>query len=147
ADPFLVDEMDEESDTAEEEAVEAEEITFALERDMQSALRANITQLEAGLKIIDGGKERTTEAGRIDITAMDDQGNVVVVELKAGRAGQKVITQVLAYMGAVAETDAKPVRGIIVAGDFHKQVVLASRAVPTLQLRRYTFHFSFQPVK
>ena len=44
---------------------EAEEITFGLERDLQSALRANIQQLEPGLRITDEGKERSTEAGRI----------------------------------------------------------------------------------
>lgn len=135
------------TDTSEDQVVESEEVTFGLERDLQSALRANIAQLEPGLKIIDGGTERTTEAGRIDITAADAQGQVVVIELKAGSATQNVITQILAYLGAVAETDKKPVRGILVAGDFHKRVVLAARAVPMLQLRKYAFQFSFEPVE
>jgi len=134
-------------DSAEEEIAEAEEVTFGLERDLQSALRANIAQLEPGLRIIDGGKERTTEAGRIDITAMDAQGQVVVIELKAGSATQDVIAQILAYMSVVAQTDKKPVRGILIAGDFHKRVVLAAHAVPTLELRKYSFQFSFQPVE
>ena len=56
-------------------SAEAEEITFGLERDLQSALRANIDQLEPGLKITDDGRERVTEAGRIDITAGDAKGN------------------------------------------------------------------------
>src|SRR2546427_11690861 len=103
-----------------EEVEEAVEITFGLERDLQSALRNNIAKLETNLKIIDGGKERVTDAGRLDITAEDSQGNIVVIELKAGVASPEVIAQVLAYMGAIAETDKKPVRGILVAGDFHK---------------------------
>ncbi|MFN8454711.1 MAG: endonuclease NucS [Anaerolineae bacterium] len=130
-----------------EAEIEAEEITFGLERDLQSALRANIQQLETGLKIIDGGKERVTEAGRIDITAVDNRDNIVVIELKAGTATPQVIAQILAYMGAIAETDKKPVRGILVAGDFHKRVILAARAIPNLQLKRYSFQFTFEFVK
>jgi len=137
---------DTEEDLSPEEAIEAADVTFGLERDLQAALRANIDQLESGLMVIDDGKERVTEAGRIDITAKDSRENIVIIELKAGTATPQVIAQVLAYMGAVAETDDKPVRGILVAGDFHKRVVLATRAVPNLQLRRYSFKFSFEAV-
>src|SRR5690554_2892188 len=56
-----------ESNTETDELIEATEATFGLERDLQRALRLNIQQLELGLQIIDGGKERITEAGRIDI--------------------------------------------------------------------------------
>jgi hypothetical protein len=127
--------------------IEAEEVTFGLERDLQSALRANISQLEQGLTISDDGKERVTEAGRIDITAKDGAGKLVVIELKAGTASPDVIAQVLAYMGAIAESDGGDVRGIIVAGDFHKRVILAARVIPTLALRQYSFQFKFEMVK
>ena len=127
--------------------IEAAGITFGLERDLQSALRANIDQLEIGLKIVDGGKERNTEAGEIDITAADTKGNIVVIELKAGTAQPEAVTQVLAYMGAVADVDKLPVRGILVAGDFHKRVIFASHAIPNLELRRYSFHFKFDSMK
>jgi hypothetical protein len=132
---------DEDLDSVEEE--EAEEVTFGLERDLQTALRSNLEQLESGLKITDGGKERIVESGRIDITAEDNKGNNVVIELKAGMANPKVLAQVLAYMGSIATSDKKPVRGIIVAGDFHKKVVLASRAVQNLELKKYSFQFKF----
>jgi RecB family endonuclease NucS len=46
----------------------------------------------------------------------------VVIELKAGNASPDAIAQILAYMSAVAEADQKPVRGILIAGDFHKRV-------------------------
>ncbi len=39
--------------------------TFALEKDLQTALRANLGQLEEGLSIADGGSERRVEAGFI----------------------------------------------------------------------------------
>ena len=128
------------------EIEEAYEITFGLERDMQLALRQNIEQLERGLKIIDGGKERTTEVGRIDITASDERDNVVVIELKAGIASPSVIAQILAYMSAVADTDEKFVRGILVAKDFHKQVIFAAKSIPNLELKKYSFQFNFESV-
>jgi hypothetical protein len=139
--------FDDEDDTQEDELAEAQEVTFGLERDMQAALRANIAQLESGLQIIDGGKEQVTEAGRIDITACDDKGQIVVIELKAGDAPQTVITQILAYMTAVTEKDNKPVRGILVAGDFDKRIVLAARAIPNISLKKYSFQFTFESVK
>jgi hypothetical protein len=126
-----------------EEVIEAEEITFGLERDLQSALRLNINQLESGLRIIDEGRERGTEAGRIDITAIDTAGTLVVIELKAGTAPPDAIAQILAYMGTLAETENRAVRGILVAADFHKRVVLASRAISNLQLKKYSVQFRF----
>ncbi len=129
-----------------EEIIEAEELTFGLERDLQQALRANISKLEEGLTIIDGGSEKTTEVGRIDITAKDSKGAIVVIELKAGKAPPDIIAQVLSYMGAVANESPTQVRAILVAGDFHKRVILAARALPNLTLKRYSFQFTFSDV-
>jgi RecB family endonuclease NucS len=139
---------DQESPTVndEEQVEQAQEITFGLERDLQAALRAHIEQLEPGLHIIDNGKERVTDAGRIDITAIDPMGNIVVIELKAGTAQPEAVAQVLAYMGAVGGRENAQVRGILVAGDFHKRVVLASRAIPTLRLKKYSFQFAFESI-
>ena len=62
---------------------------------MQSALRKAIEQLEAGLVIADGGTERSVASGFIDITAMDDSDNVVVIELKTGTARRDAVGQIL----------------------------------------------------
>ena len=130
-----------------DELIEAFEATFGLERDLQLALRSNIQQLEPGLIIIDEGKEHTTNAGRIDILARDTDGKTVVIELKAGTAAPKALTQLLAYMGAIGEQVVKPVRGILIAGDFHPRIVFAARAVPNVQLCRYRFKFTFEPIE
>lgn len=134
------------SDAALEQAIKAEEVTFSLERDLQAALRSNIRQLQPELEIVDGGRERTTAAGRIDITAKDRDGNTVVIELKAGTAEPEALTQLLAYMGAVQNEDGVPVRGTLIAGDFHQRVVFAAQAVPGVSLLRYRFQFTFEEV-
>jgi hypothetical protein len=134
------------TDSEDDELIQAEEITFGLERDLQKALRANVEQLEAGLRISDGGMERVTEAGRIDITAVDKEERIVVIELKAGIAAPESIAQILSYMGVLAETEGKPVRGILIAGDFHRRTILASHAVPNLELRKYSFQFKFDSI-
>lgn len=126
-----------------QESDDPEQIKFGLERDLQRALRLNIGQLEPGLQIIDGGGERNVAAGRIDITAEDGKGQLVVIELKAGTAQSDSITQVLSYMGSI-DAEGRPVRGILVAHDFHERVVHAAKAVPNLSLKAYSFQFSFE---
>jgi hypothetical protein len=122
-------------------------IQFSLERDLQKALRENIHQLEPELTIADNGQERQIKTGRIDILARDSNGQHVVIELKAGKAQSKAISQILAYMGAImAEGDEKPVRGILVASDFDENVILASKVIPNLTLKKYGFQFKFQSV-
>jgi hypothetical protein len=117
---------------------------IGLERDMQAALRITIEQLEPGLTIIDDGAERSVDSGFIDITARDASGAIVVIELKAGGAGQRAIAQILSYMGDVAaEEEGAKVRGILVASEFDAKSKAAARMVPSLILRKYSIRFFF----
>ena len=115
---------------------------MGLERDLQAALRSKIEQLDPGLTVIDDGAERSVDSGFIDITARDSSGTTVVIELKAGVAGQKAVAQILSYMGDVAEEDSD-VRGILVASGFDAKALAASRMVPSLILRKYSVRFAF----
>ncbi len=119
---------------------------LSLERDLNAALRQNIEQLEPGLHIIDGGKERSVASGRIDILAEDAAGRKVVIELKAVRAPRDAVAQVLAYMGDMISETAGEVRGLLIAPDFDPKAVSAARMVPALELRRFSFQFSFETV-
>lgn len=111
---------------------------------MQAALRVEIGQLAAGLEIIDDGAERTVDSGFIDITARDRSSATVVIELKRGTAGQKAVGQILSDMGDVsAEEEGRPVRGILVDGDFDHRAKSTARMVPNLSLRRYSVRFTF----
>lgn len=120
------------------------QLKFGLERELQSALAANIDQLESGLEIAEDGLEKTVTAGRIDIAATDNQGHIVVIELKAGTAQPESITQLLSYMGTVDNPENKPIRGILVAHDFAAKVRYAAKAIPNVVLRSYSFKFSFK---
>ena len=120
------------------------QLKFGLERDLQCALRANIEQLESGLRIIDGGTEKTVDAGRIDITAKDSENRVVVIELKAGTSQLRDIAQLLSYMGSIDNAEGWEIRGILVANDFDDRLVLAAQAVPNISLKAYSFSFSFE---
>ncbi len=125
-------------------AIETEQ-TFSLERDLQSALRRSIVQLDPGLTIIDGGAERSVASGRIDILAQDRSGVNVIIELKAVRAPRDAVAQTLAYMGDIQQETDEPVRGILVAPGFDPRAISAARVVPALSLVTYGFSFTFAP--
>ncbi|MEO1108538.1 MAG: endonuclease NucS domain-containing protein [Pseudomonadota bacterium] len=117
---------------------------FALERDMQTAIRQEISLLDAGLEIVDDGAERAVTSGFIDILCRDADSSLVVVELKAGKTDSKVVAQILGYMGDLVEEGEEAIRGIIVAHDFDTRTISASIAVPNLKLVRYSVSFTFE---
>ncbi len=127
--------------------------SVSLERDLERSLLANLEQLKPGLKLYTGegtsGYQLDTGVvGRLDILAVDNQGNYVVIELKAGEADERVCAQILRYMGWVKRELAKgkPVRGIIVANDFHERARYAVEAMPNVVLKRYQVLFRFLDV-
>ena len=116
---------------------------LSLERDMQAALRRNITSLAPNLRIIDDGAERSVTSGLIDITC-EDEKSIIVIELKAGKADSRAIGQILGYMGDLqVEENDKPIRGILVAHDFDQRVKSAARVTPSLTLKKYSIEFKF----
>ena len=118
------------------------QVRFGLERDLQGALSDSIEQLEPGLKFIDS--EVVVAAGRIDILAEDSKNRLVVIELKADIAQRGSIDQLLSYMDSLDEDQDRPVRGILVARDFHPNLVRAARRIPDISLKAYSFQFSFE---
>lgn len=143
----LIQRSEETSDPVDDVTEEDWQIDW-MESAMQSALRRTIGQLEEGLKILDGGKEKGVECGRIDITAEDKNGALVVVELKTGTAGAGAVGQIMGYMGDLkAENPAKKVRGILVACDFDSKARSAARLLDNLSLHHYRVNFEFPKVK
>lgn len=118
---------------------------FEVERHLQDELRREISQLEAGLEIVDGGSERSVESGFIDILAKDSSGALVVIELKSGLAKRETIGQVVGYMGdLISDEPETSVRGMIVAAEFDKSCRSGVRVIPNLSLKRYRFSFEFE---
>jgi RecB family endonuclease NucS len=137
-DTALENDLDDEDSVSE---LEVEHFTLSLERDLQRALRGNLGQLEPGLVAVDAGKEQ----GFRDITAKDKAGSIVIIELKAGKAGAEAVSQLLAYMGEVkAQEGLSFVRGILVARDFQSKAMAAASVVPNVILKRYQFHLTFE---
>lgn len=145
----LTERPDDTPDDAEGDAVDT---SISLERDLEDNLAANLSQLEAGLVPFEreGFSPRqldTKTVGIIDLVAVDKAGNIVVIELKAGEASDRVCGQVQRYMGWVQESIAAEaaVRGIIVANSFTEGAKYAARVVPNLSLKRYSVSLGWFP--
>ena len=121
------------------------EISLSMEKDLQTFLLNDLSQIEPGLKLVEKGKEYQIEVGRIDILAKDKDDKYVIIELKAGKAKDDALGQLLGYMGFVSETlaNGKPVRGYIIANDFEERLKYAVKNIPDVKLKAYKVNFSF----
>jgi hypothetical protein len=130
--------------------LEADEATapilFKLEKEMQAAVRRQLSQLEQGLKVDDGGIEISVTTGKIDIVARDAQNRLVVIELKVGKCPSGAMEQALGYAEALSEEREEPVRAYLIAGAFSDRILAAARRATDLKLRTYEFSVTFNPV-
>lgn len=129
---------------------------FALERHLEDFLVQNWAQTELGKKYdiyaMDGelqGQQYQTDTGPIDILAVSkDSKELLVVELKKGRASDVVVGQILRYMGYVqselAEQD-QTVRGVIIALEDDLRIRRALAVTPHVDFFRYQVNFSLVP--
>ncbi|MEI6458562.1 MAG: endonuclease NucS domain-containing protein [Pseudomonadota bacterium] len=128
---------------------------FAMEMHLEDFLVHNWAQTDLGTdyeiysengELV--GKQYDTEMGRLDILAIrKDRKELLVVELKKGRASDAVVGQILRYMGYVQEFLAEPeqtVRGVIIALDPDKRIMSALKVVPSVSFYRYKVSFSLQ---
>lgn len=100
--------------------------------------------LEPGLRLYEDegitGIEFPVGGRFIDILALDANQNYVVVELKVSRGYDRVVGQVLRYMGWIAQHHADPsqsVRGFIVARTITDDLRLACSSLQDVTLYEY----------
>jgi restriction system protein len=125
---------------------------FALEKHLEDFLVANWNQTELGKKYNiyeDGGdligKQYQTDTGFIDILAISkDKKELLIVELKKGRASDNVVGQIQRYMGFVLEElaeEGQTVKGIIIALEDDNRIRRALAVAPNIEFYRYQVSF------
>lgn len=130
---------------------------FAMEKHLEDFLVMNWSQTELGkdynIYEEDGekvGQQYPTDTGPMDILAVKkDKSELLVVELKKGRASDVVVGQTLRYMGYAAEELAEPnqkVRGVIIALDDDKRIKRALSVSPNIDFFRYQISFKLVKV-
>lgn len=130
---------------------------FAMEKHLEDFLVQNWQQTELGRSFDiyeeDGecvGQQYPTDTGPIDILAVSkDRKNLLVVELKKGRASDVVVGQTLRYMGFVQEElaeDGQKVAGVIIALNNDQRIRRALMAVPAISFYRYEIIFKLVKV-
>jgi RecB family endonuclease NucS len=115
--------------------------------------RRNPSTIEDGMTIYRKGSLRGVQLpadGRfIDILGVASNGDFVVIEFKRSSADDKVLGQISYYMSWVRDNLAKPaqcVRGIIIGYRITKQLRLAAKQNPNIELRRYRVKIDFPTI-
>jgi len=126
---------------------------FALEKHLEDFLVENWNQTRLGKKYDifeeDGelvGQQYPSDTGPIDILAISkDQKQILVVELKKGRASDVVVGQIQRYMGFVKDElseKGQTVRGVIIALEEDKRIRRALSVTTNIDF--YTYKVSFK---
>lgn len=130
---------------------------FALEKHLEDFLVSNWAATDLGRRYSiyaeDGelvGQQFPTDTGPIDILALsNDRKELLVVELKKGRASDCVVGQVQRYMGYVMDElaeEGQHVRGVIIALEDDLKLRRALRASVNISFYRYQVNFTLIPV-
>lgn len=125
---------------------------FALEKHLEDFLVQNWSQTELGKKYDifeeDGelvGQQYPSDTGPIDILAISkDKKEILVVELKKGRASDAVVGQIQRYMGFVLEELVEKnqiVKGVIIALEDDLKIKRALSVTNNIEFYRYQVSF------
>lgn len=146
------DEISRTDQTDEQESDQPSE--FAYERDLKNFLAKNLHLLAPGLKLYEDeditGIEFPAGGRFIDILAIDEKNNYVVIELKVSRGYDRVIGQILRYIAWIEKNLAdsgQQVRGIIVAREISEDLGLATSRVADVELFEYELSVNLKKVQ
>lgn len=146
-----------------DEIIEAEETDeygleqpkeFAYERDLKNFLAKNLHLLAQNLRLYEDegitGIEFPVGGRFIDILAVDENNNYVVIELKVSRGYDRVIGQLLRYVAWIEKNLAESgqlVKGMIVAREISEDLLLATSKVPDVELFEYELLVNLKKVR
>jgi len=124
-------------------------LSFVLEKHLEDFLVSNWDKTELASKYRlfqqDGevAQQFPTDTGSIDILAETLDGSaLVVIELKRGRVSDRVVGQILRYMGYVKDLDpSRDVRGLIIGTEEDLGFQRALSVVPNVEFLRYEVYF------
>ena len=101
---------------------------------------------EAGLF----GKQFQTDTGFIDILAVSkDKKEVLVIELKKGRASDRVVGQIQRYMGYIKDEfleTGQVVKGLIIALENNKGIERALKVTNDISFYKYKVNFELEKI-
>jgi restriction system protein len=128
-------------------------VEFVLEKHLEDFLVKNWNQTHLGKDYDifedDGelvGQQYPSDTGPIDILAVSkDKKELLVVELKKGRASDSVIGQIQRYMGYVLEElaeEGQVVKGIIIALEDDLRIRRALAVTSNIEFFRYQVSFN-----
>jgi restriction system protein len=134
-----------------DEAIE-DYAVFALEKYLEDFLVSNWQNTVLGktydIYSEDGekvGQQYPTDTGPIDILAISkDKNELLIVELKKGRASDSVVGQIQRYMGYVKDELAEPgqnVKGVIIALEDDLRIKRALSVTQNIDFFRYEINF------
>ncbi|WP_217597867.1 endonuclease NucS domain-containing protein [Cohnella sp. GbtcB17] len=142
--------------TSDEAIGNSESLIFPLENHLRDFIAKNIGSINVdgkrlSLFVNDSdtvGIEYQTDIGRIDLLAVDEDGNFVVLELKVSKGADYALGQLLRYMGWVKSKLCKgsSVKGVIVAPEIDDRLKYAASMVKDVTLYRYQVSFSIEAV-
>jgi len=126
--------------------------SFALEKHLEDFLVENWAHTETGrthdILSVDGevvGQQYQTDTGPIDVLAISkDKSELLVIELKKGKASDNVVGQVQRYMGFVKDMladDGQKVRGLIIALEDDLRIRRALSVTQNIDFYRYEISF------
>lgn len=127
---------------------------FAYEHDLRDYLAKNLHLVEPGLRLYEdeGVKGIEFPAGNryIDILAIDKNDDYVVIELKVSRGYDRVVGQLLRYVGWIQQNHAnaeQKVRGVIVSREITDDLRLACSGLQHVSLFEYQLSVTLKSVK
>ena len=128
---------------------------FAYESHLRDYLVNNLHQIEPGLQLFRDEEDNTItgvefDAGgkRIDLLAVDKDGNLVVVEFKVSRGYERTVGQLLRYKAWVRENlaDGRTVRGVIIAKSISPDLKLAASEIQDVDVFEYDLKLDLRKI-